>query len=424
MPFTPNREFKADPRMIVRAEGMYYWNDRGEKLIDASSGLFCCAAGHGRREIAEAVGRQLAELDFSAPFLRGHPKQFELATRIAEMTPGDLNRVFFANSGSEAVESAMKIALAYHQARGQGGRTMFVSRERAYHGVNFGGVSLSGLVNNRRKFGAGLPGVAHLRHTHLPENLFVPGEGAHGAELADDLVRIVNLYGAENIAACFVEPIAGSTGVLVPPKGYLKRLREICDQHGILLVFDEVITGWGRTGQPFAAQSFGVSPDMITMAKAVTNGAQPMGAVAASERIHDTIMAAAPEGAIEFFHGYTYSGHPAACAAGLATLDIYRRDGLFERARALAPYFLEGLFSLKDLPVVTDIRGYGMLGGIDVAADGAPGRRGHVFQKKLFDNGLHLKTTGDCAIVAPPLIAEKSHIDMIVDILRRTLAAL
>jgi len=424
MPFTPNREFKADPRMIVRAEGMYYWNDRGEKLIDASSGLFCCAAGHGRREIAEAVGRQLAELDFSAPFLRGHPKQFELATRIAEMTPGDLNRVFFANSGSEAVESAMKIALAYHQARGQGGRTMFVSRERAYHGVNFGGVSLSGLVNNRRKFGAGLPGVAHMRHTHLPENLFVPGEGAHGAELADDLVRIVNLYGAENIAACFVEPIAGSTGVLVPPKGYLKRLREICDQHGILLVFDEVITGWGRTGQPFAAQSFGVTPDMITMAKAVTNGAQPMGAVAASERIHDTIMAAAPEGAIEFFHGYTYSGHPAACAAGLATLDIYRRDALFERARALAPYFLEGLFSLKDLPVVTDIRGYGMLGGIDVAADGAPGRRGHLFQKKLFDNGLHLKTTGDCAIVAPPLIAEKSHVDTIVDILRRTLATL
>lgn len=424
MPFTPNREFKADPRMIVRAEGMHYWNDRGEKLIDASSGLFCCAAGHGRREIAEAVGRQLAELDFSAPFLRGHPKQFELATRIAEMTPGDLNRVFFANSGSEAVESAMKIALAYHQARGQGGRTMFVSRERAYHGVNFGGVSLSGLVNNRRKFGAGLPGVAHMRHTHLPENLFVPGEGAHGAELADDLVRIVNLYGAENIAACFVEPIAGSTGVLVPPKGYLKRLREICDQHGILLVFDEVITGWGRTGQPFAAQSFGVTPDMITMAKAVTNGAQPMGAVAASERIHDTIMAAAPEGAIEFFHGYTYSGHPAACAAGLATLDIYRRDGLFERARALAPYFLEGLFSLKDLPVVTDIRGYGMLGGIDVAADGAPGRRGHLFQKKLFDNGLHLKTTGDCAIVAPPLIAEKSHVDTIVDILRRTLATL
>ena len=424
MPFTPNREFKADPKMIVRAEGMFFWNDRGEKLIDASSGLFCCAAGHGRREIAEAVGRQLSELDFTAPFLRGHPKQFELATRVAELTPGDLNRIFFCNSGSESVESAMKLALAYHQARGQGSRNVFVSRERAYHGVNFGGVSLSGLVNNRRKFGTGLPGIAHMRHTHLKENFFVPGEGAHGADLAEDLARIVNLHGAENIAACFVEPIAGSTGVLVPPKGYLKRLREICDQHGILLVFDEVITGWGRTGQAFAAQSFGVTPDVITMAKAITNGAQPMGAVAISERIHDTIMAAAPEGAIEFFHGYTYSGHPAACAAGLATLDIYRRDGLFERARALSPYFLDALFSLRDLPLVTDIRGYGLLGGIDVAVDGAPGRRGHALQKKLFDNGLHLKTTGDAAIVAPPLIAEKSHIDMIVDILRKTIAAL
>ncbi len=424
MPFTPNREFKADPKMIVRAEGMFFWNDRGEKLIDASSGLFCCAAGHGRREIAEAVGRQLSELDFTAPFLRGHPKQFELATRVAELTPGDLNRIFFCNSGSESVESAMKLALAYHQARGQGSRNVFVSRERAYHGVNFGGVSLSGLVNNRRKFGTGLPGIAHMRHTHLKENFFVPGEGAHGADLAEDLARIVNLHGAENIAACFVEPIAGSTGVLVPPKGYLKRLREICDQHGILLVFDEVITGWGRTGQAFAAQSFGVTPDVITMAKAITNGAQPMGAVAISERIHDTIMAAAPEGAIEFFHGYTYSGHPAACAAGLATLDIYRRDGLFERARALSPYFLDALFSLRDLPLVTDIRGYGLLGGIDVAVDGTPGRRGHALQKKLFDNGLHLKTTGDAAIVAPPLIAEKSHIDMIVDILRKTIAAL
>jgi len=424
MPFTPNREFKADPRMIVRAEGMFFWNDRGEKLIDASSGLFCCAAGHGRREIAEAVGRQLAELDFSAPFLRGHPKQFELATRVAELTPGDLNRVFFCNSGSESVESAMKVALAYHQARGQAGRNVFVSRERAYHGVNFGGVSLSGLVNNRRKFGPGLPGIAHMRHTHLKENLFTPGEGAHGVELAEDLQRIVNLYGAENIAACFVEPIAGSTGCLVPPTGYLKRLREICDANGILLVFDEVITGYGRTGQAFAAQSFGVTPDMITMAKAITNGAQPMGAVAVSERIHDTIMTAAPDGAIEFFHGYTYSGHPAACAAGLATLDIYRNDGLFERGRALSPYFLDAIFSLKDLPLVTDIRGYGMLAAIDVAVDAAPGKRGHALQKKLFDNGLHLKATGDAAIIAPPLVADKAHIDMIADILRRTLATL
>jgi beta-alanine--pyruvate transaminase len=424
MPFTPNREFKADPQMVVRAEGMYLWNDRGDKIIDASSGLFCVSAGHGRKEIADAVGRQLRELDFCAPFLRAHPRQFELATRIAELTPGDLNRIFFVNSGSESVDTAMKVALAYHQARGQGGRNMFVSRERAYHGVGFGGVALSGLVNNRRKFGAGLPPVAHMRHTHLEENYFTRGEGAHGVELAEDLVRLVNLYGAENIAACFVEPIAGSSGCLVPPKGYLKRLREICDAHGILLVFDEVICGFGRTGQTFAAQSFGVTPDILTMAKGLTNGSQPMGAVAVSERIHDTIMGAAPEGTIELFHGYTYSGHPASCAAGLATLDIYKNEGLFERGRELSPYFLDAIFSLKDLPVVADIRGYGMLAAIDVRADGAPGRRGQIFQKKLFANGLNLKTTGDTAIIAPPLIADRSHVDLMADVLRQTLATL
>jgi beta-alanine--pyruvate transaminase len=424
MPFTPNRDFKSDPKMVVRAEGMYYWNERGERLIDASSGLFCVNAGHGRKEIADAVSAQLRELDFVAPFTRGHPKQFELASRVAELTPGDLNRIFFVNSGSEAVDSAMKVALAYHQARGQGGRTMFISRERAYHGVNFGGVALSGIVNNRRRYGMGVAGVAHMRHTHLKQNYFTRGEAEQGADLAEDLLRFVNLYGAENIAACFVEPIAGSTGCLVPPKGYLARLREICDAHGILLVFDEVITGFGRTGAAFAAQSFGVTPDVMTMAKGITNAAQPMGAVAISERIHDTIMGAAQEGAIEFFHGYTYSGHPAACAAGLATLDIYRKEGLFERGRALSPYFLDGLFSLRDAPHVVDIRGYGMFGAIDLAADGAPGRRGHAFQKKLFDNGLHLKATGDSALVAPPLIAEKQHIDSIVDILRRTLASI
>lgn len=277
----------------------------------------------------------------------------------------------------------MKVALAYHQARGQGGRNVFISRERAYHGVNFGGVALSGLVNNRRKYGPGLPGIAHMRHTHLPENFFTPGEGAHGVELAEDLTRFVNLYGAETIAACFVEPIAGSTGCLVPPKGYLQRLREICDAHGILLVFDEVITGFGRTGQAFAAQSFGVTPDLMTMAKGITNGAVPMGAVAISERIHDTIMGAAPEGAIEFFHGYTYSGHPVPCAAGIATLDIYQKDGLFERGRALSPYFLDAMFSLKDLPVVADIRGYGMLAAIDVHPQGGPGKRGHLLQKTV-----------------------------------------
>jgi beta-alanine--pyruvate transaminase len=424
MPFTPNREFKAEPRMVVRAEGVHYWNDRGERVIDAASGLFCCAAGHGRREIADAVGRQLAELDFIAPFLRGHPKSFEFAQRIAELTPGDLNRVFFVNSGSEAVDTAMKIALACHRAHGQGERTMFVSRERAYHGVNFGGTALSGLVNNRRRFGPALPGVVHMRHTHLPENRFTPGEGEHGVELADDLTRFVNLYGAENIAACFVEPIAGSTGCLVPPRGYLARLREICDRHGILLVFDEVITGFGRTGQAFAAQSFGVTPDMITMAKALTNGAQPMGAVAVSERIHDAIVGAAPDGAIELFHGYTYSGHPAACAAGIATLDIYRREGLFERARERSPRFQDAMFALADVPAVADIRGYGMMAAIELHPDAAPGRRGHEFQKRLFDNGLHLKTTGDAAIVAPPLVATDAHIDEIAAILRRTLRQL
>jgi beta-alanine--pyruvate transaminase len=423
MPFTSNRDFKADPKMVVRAEGMYYWNDRGDKIIDASSGLMCVNAGHSRKEIADAVYKQLNELDFVPPFMRGHPKSFALAERVAQLTPGDLKRIFFVNSGSESIDTAMKIALAYHQAKGQAGRTMFVSRERAYHGVNFGGVALSGIVNNRRKFGPGLP-VVHMRHTHLKENYFVRGQGEHGADLADDLERFANLYGAENIAACFVEPIAGSAGCLVPPKGYLERLRAICDKHGILLVFDEVITGFGRTGQPFAAQSFGVTPDMMTMAKGITNAAQPMGAVAVATRIYDAVMNAAQEGAIELFHGYTYSGHPAACAAGIATLDIYEREDLFARGRALSPYFLDAIWSLRDIGVVTDIRGYGMFATIDLAADGAPGRRGQVLQKKLFDNGLHLKPTGDSALIAPPLIAEKSHIDSIADILRKTLRSL
>jgi beta-alanine--pyruvate transaminase len=424
MPFTPNRDFKSDPRIVVRADGLYYYTDRGDKVFDASSGLFCVAAGHCRKEIADAVQRQLQELDFVAPFMRAHPKSFELASRVAELTPGDLNRIFFVNSGSEAVDTAMKVALAYHQARGQTGRTMFVSRERAYHGVNFGGVALSGIVNNRRKYGPGIAGVVHMRHTQLPDNRFVQGQPEHGAELADDLLRFVNLYGAENIAACFVEPIAGSTGCLVPPKGYLERLRQICDTHGILLVFDEVITGFGRTGQPFAGQSFGVTPDLMTMAKALTNAAQPMGAVAVSERVHDTIMAAAQEGAIEFFHGYTYSGHPAACAAGLATLDIYRTEGLFERARELSPYFQQAMFSLKGTRNVTDVRGYGMFATFDVESDGVPGRRGNLLQKKLFDNGLNLKNTGDAALVAPPFIAERKDIDMMVDILQKTVALL
>jgi beta-alanine--pyruvate transaminase len=421
MPFTSNRDFKKEPRLLVKGEGVYYWNHKGEKLIDGSSGLFNVAAGHGRKEIADAVHRQLLEMDFGPHFQTGHPGSFELARRVAQLTPEGLDYIFFCGSGSESIDTAIKIALAYHRTRGDGQRTRFVSRERAYHGVNIGGVSLAGMVKNRETFGAVMPGVCHMRHTWLPENRFVRGQGETGAELANDLQRFVDLYGASTIAACFVEPIAGSTGVLVPPKGYLERLREICDAHGILLVFDEVICGFGRTGKAFAAQSFGVTPDMITMAKAITNGAQPMGAVACSDRIYMTIVNNAPEYAVELFHGYTYSAHPAACAAGIAALDIYEREGLFDRAAKMTNYFLDAMWSLKDLPVVTDIRGYGMLAGIDVAMDEKPGQRGYDATKKLFANGLHIKFTGDAGIVAPPLVAEKSHIDQIVDILRKTL---
>ncbi len=421
MPFTANRDFKADPRLFVQAEGVYYRSRDGKKILDGSSGLFCCAAGHGRPEIAEAVGKQLRELDYCAPFQSAHPLGFELARRVAALTPGDLDYIFFGNSGSEAVDTAIKIALAYHRARGEGQRMRFVSRERAYHGVNIGGTSLSGLVKNREAFGAGLTGVVHMRHTWLPENRFSKGQPDSGAELAEDLQRIVGLYGADTIAACFVEPIAGSTGILVPPKGYLERLREICTAHGILLVFDEVICGFGRTGKAFGAQSFGVTPDVITMAKALTNGAQPMAAVAVSKKIYDTIINTAPEHAIELFHGYTYSGHPAACAAGLATLDIYEKEKLFDRAAEMSPYFLESVFALSDLPAITDIRGYGMIAGFDVAPAGGPGVRGYEVQKRLFAAGLHIKMTGDAGIVAPPLVAEKSHIDQICGILRDVL---
>jgi len=422
MPFTSNRDFKAAPRLLVKGEGVYYWNERGERIIDASSGLFCCAAGHGRPEIADAVAKQLRELDYAPPFQLAHPASFELARRVAALAPDDLNYVFFTNSGSESVDTAIKIALAYHRARGEGQRTRFVSRERAYHGVNIGGLSLSGMRPNRETFGAVMPGIAHMRHTWLPENRFTKGQPAAGADLADDLQRFVDLYGTTAIAACFIEPIAGSTGVLVPPTGYLERLRDICDRNGILLVFDEVICGFGRTGKAFAAQSFGVTPDIMTMAKALTNGAQPMGAVAVSDKIYDTIVNGAPEHAVEFFHGYTYSAHPAACAAGLAALEIYHREGLFERAAALSPYMLESVFALSDLPVITDIRGYGLLAGFDLAPAGKPGARGYDAQKRLFAAGLHIKFTGDSGIFAPPLIAEKAHIDEMCTTLRQVLS--
>jgi beta-alanine--pyruvate transaminase len=351
------------------------------------------------------------------------PLSFEFAKRIASLTPDGLDHIFFVNSGSESVDTAMKIAYAYHYARGEGQRQRMVSRERAYHGVNMGGVSLSGMVKNRQAFGPGVPGVVHMRHTWLPENRFVKGQPENGAELADDLLRIVQNFGHDTVAACFVEPIAGSTGCLVPPKGYLQRLREICDEYGILLVFDEVICGFGRTGQAFGAQSFGVTPDIMTMAKALTNAAQPMGAVAIHNKVHDAIINAAPEKAVELFHGYTYSGHPAACAAGIATMDVFEKEKLFERAAELSDYFLESVFALSDIPVISDIRGYGLLAGFDIQSDDAgPGVRGLDVQKKLFNAGLHVKFTGDAGILAPQFIAEKQHIDDMCGILREVLS--
>lgn len=421
MPFTANRDFQRDPRLLVRAEGMYYWSASGQRILDGASGLFCCAAGHGRREITDAVTRQLQELEYAPHFQFGHPASFQLASRLTQILPGDLERVFFCSSGSEAIDTAMKIALAYHAAQGEGQRTRFVSRERAYHGVNIGGTSLSGIMRNREAFGATLPNIVHMRHTWPGPGTFVRGQAADGAELADDLERFCALYGGQTIAACVVEPIAGSTGVLVPPQGYLQRLREICDRQGILLVFDEVICGFGRTGKAFGANSFGVIPDLMTMAKALTNGAQPMGAVAVREPIWQAISGGAAEHAIELFHGYTFSAHPAAAAAALATLDIYEHDRLFDRAAELSPHFLDQMFALSDIPAVTDVRGYGLLAAFDLAPEGAPGARGYRCLKQLFDRGLLIKWTGDTGIVAPPLIATRADIDDIVSTVRSVL---
>ena len=419
MPFTSNQDFKENPRLMVKAEGVYYTDHYGKKLIDASSGLFCSPAGHGRSEIRKAVYDQLERLDYVQPFQQGYNGSFELARKISQHTPGDLNRIFFTICGSSAVETAIKTAIAYFKAKGEGHRSHIVGRERGYHGMNIGGISVGGMIANRKTFSNILmPNVHHLRHTHLPENHFVKGQPETGGDLADDLERIAGNIGAENIAACIVEPVAGSTGTLVPPKGYLQRLREICDKHGILLIFDEVITGWGRMGEPFAAQAFGVTPDMMTMAKAVTNGVVPLGAVASSEKIYDAMMDAAPKGAIEFFHGYTYSAIPCSVAAGLAMQDIIEKENLFQRAKDMSPYFLDGLFSLKDIDGIVDIRGYGMMGGIDIRMDERLGKAGYACFKSLFANGLSLKATGDCLIVAPPFICEKKHIDEIIEKLR------
>jgi beta-alanine--pyruvate transaminase len=414
MPFTANRQFKANPRLLARASGMHYWTADGRQVLDGCAGLWCVNAGHGRKEISAAVSEQIATMEYAPPFQMGHPTAFELANAVVEWLPAGLDHVFFANSGSEAVDSALKIALAYHRVRGEGTRTRLIGRERGYHGVGFGGISVGGMVNNRKFFATQLPGVDHLPHTHdLAHNAYTRGEPSWGAHLADELERLVALHDASTIAAVIVEPVAGSTGVLLPPKGYLQKLRDICTKHGILLIFDEVITGFGRLGQPFAAQHFGVTPDMITMAKGLTNGAVPAGAVAARREIYDAFMSG-PDNAIELFHGYTYSAHPVACAAGIATQKIYRRDGLLTRAGALSDYWADGVHSLKGLPHVIDLRNLGLIGAIELQPiAGKPGARGFDMFLRAFEQGLLVRVTGDIIALSPPLIIEKSHIDEI-----------
>ncbi|EKV31629.1 Omega-amino acid--pyruvate aminotransferase [Caenispirillum salinarum AK4] len=416
MPFTANRQFKSAPRMLTGAKGMHYTTQDGRQVIDGTAGLWCCNAGHGDPRIVKAIQDQAAELDYAPAFQMGHPKAFELASRLATMMPGDLDHVFFTNSGSESVDTALKIALAYHRANGEASRTRLIGRERGYHGVGFGGISVGGIVNNRRFFGSLLAGVDHMRHTHLPEqNAFSRGQPEHGAELADDLERLVALHGGETIAAVIVEPMAGSTGVLMPPKGYLERLRAICDKHGILLIFDEVITGFGRLGSSFACEHFGVQPDIVTTAKGLTSGTVPMGAVMVRKHIYDAFMHG-PETAIELFHGYTYSAHPLACNAALATLDVYRDDQLFERSAEMAPYWEEAVHSLKGLPHVIDLRNMGLIAGIELEPiPGQPTKRAFEAFLKCYEKGVMTRTTGDIIALSPPLIIEKSHIDQIFE---------
>jgi len=424
MPFTANRQFKAAPRMLVSASGMYYRADDGREVLDATSGLWCVNLGHGRPEIAAAVQRQLMTMDYAPSFQMGHPIAFDHAAELAKIAPKGLDRIFFTNSGSESADTAIKIAMAYHRARGQGQRTKLIGREKGYHGVGFGGMSVGGLVNNRRAFVL-LP-ADHLRHTQdLTKNAFARGLPAHGAERADDLEQLIALHGADTIAAVMIEPVAGSAGVLPPPTGYLERLRAICDAHGVLLIFDEVITGFGRLGAPFAAQHFGVIPDIMTTAKGLTNGALPMGAVFASRNIHDAVVGGGAEGAIEFFHGYTYSGHPAACAAGLAALEIYQREGLFTRAGEMAQAWEDALHGLKGAPHVIDVRNVGLMGAVELAPrPGAPGKRGYEAMVRAFEAGVMVRVTGDTLAMSPPLIVTADQIGRIVEVLAGALSAL
>jgi beta-alanine--pyruvate transaminase len=422
MPFTANRQFKAHPRLLARAEGMHYWTPEGRQVLDAVAGLWCVNAGHGRREITDAVSQQLGTMEFAPTFQMGHPAGFEVANRLIKLTPGDLDHVFFTNSGSEAVDTALKIALAYQRVKGEASRQRLIGREKGYHGVGFGGISVGGMVNNRKFFGALLPGTDHLRHTlDLEHNAFTRGQPEWGAHLAEDLERLVALHDASTIAAVIVEPLSGSAGVVLPPKGYLQRLRSICDKHGILLIFDEVITGFGRLGQPFGAQYFDVMPDMITAAKGLTNGAIPMGAVFVRKHIYDTFMKG-PENAIELFHGYTYSAHPVACAAALATQDIYEREGLLTRAGKLAKSWEDAVHSLRGLPHVIDVRNLGLVAGIELESrSGAVGARAYEIFVKAFEKGLLVRVSGDVIALSPPLIIESAHIDQIVTMLSELL---
>ena len=423
MPFTANRQFKSKPRLFVGAKDMHYTSVDGRKVLDGTAGLWCVNAGHGREKIIEAVRDQVGRLDYAPAFQMGHPAVFEFAARLTNLLGADFDHVFFTNSGSEAVDTALKMAIAYHRAKGDGTRQRLIGRERGYHGVGFGGISVGGIVSNRKVFGSLLSGVDHLPHTHdLSKNAFSRGQPVHGVELANDLERIITLHDASNIAAVIVEPVACSTGVLLPPKGYLQRLREICTKHGILLIFDEVITGFGRLGASFATEYFGVVPDLITTAKGITNGTIPMGAVFARKGIYDAFMNA-PADTIELFHGYTYSGHPVACAAGLATMDIYKEEGLFERAAGLASYWEDAIHSLKGTRNVIDLRNLGLLAGIELEArPGKPTARAFEAFLKSYDKNLLIRTTGDIIALSPPLIAEKKHIDEMVGTLTDVLA--
>jgi beta-alanine--pyruvate transaminase len=423
MPFTANRQFRTDPMLLARAEGMHYFTPEGRPVLDGAAGLWCVNAGHGRPEIADAVSATLRELDYAPPFKIGHPLAFKAAQTLQQILPPDFSHVFFVNSGSEAAETALKIARAYHVARGEPERVWLIGRERGYHGVNFGGISVGGIPHNRAAFGPLLREVDHIRHTHDPErNAFSRGQPEHGAEFADDLLRVIDKHGTEKIAALIVEPMAGSTGVLPPPKDYVERLREICSENGILLIFDEVITGFGRLGAPFAAQRLGVQPDMIAMAKGMTNGAIPMGAVAVRSHVHDALMQG-PEQVIELFHGYTYSGHPAASAALIATLAIYEREKLFDRARQLEPYWQEAVHSLRQSPNVVDVRSIGLVGGVEfVPVAGRPGARGNDVYRRAFEQGVLVRVTGDTIALSPPLIISERQIDELVEKLRTAIA--